>query len=52
MIVFGIRPDEIIEKEYYIKNKQYNMVRPVSAGSNKSYDSKRSNGQKLPKIRN
>ena len=50
MAVYGMRPDEIEEKVFYIKQKQFHMVRPVSAGSNKSLRSS-SHGPKFPKIK-
>ena len=50
MQIFGIRPDEIDEKIYFIKRKQYDMVRPVSSNSDKSLKSPRVDPTKLPKI--
>jgi hypothetical protein len=48
MAVFGMRPDEIDEKVFYIKQKQFHMVRPTSGGSNKSLRS--TNEKKAPKM--
>jgi len=50
MAVYGMRPDEIEEKVFFIKKKQYHMVRPLSGGSNKSLKSSTSKAPKLPKI--
>ena len=46
-----MRPDEIEEKVFFIKKKQFHMVRPISGGSNKSLKSTASKAApKLPKI--
>ena len=51
MAIFGMRPDEIEEKVFFIKKKQFHMVRPISGGSNKSLKSTASKAApKLPKI--
>ena len=50
MAVYGMRPDEIDEKVFFIKKKQYHMLRPLSGDSSKSLKSSTSKAPKLPKI--